>query len=316
MEIVKNNETKTLVLQNGSYAGVSTEIYLEASATNTAFSGQLVSPEQVTIEVVKIHDDGKNESILSDNLRNLVMFDIDKVAAEFIVDNTKFINYTTAAVGVTAKGILPLKFSFGGTINLHGKERLEVKATLSSATWTTQLSSTNCYMVLDGITGQGTEYFTPKMRSIVIDTNASTIEKALGNNVSDVILVNYDKTDLTSANQVLNTLSVQSKQENRSRTYFQILSKQREYYDDASTAALRNQNFIIYRGEPIDDVKLFLAMNSSNVNSTKNYILFRYHETSAHTINKAVRHDENKLNAKRQSLAHVSEHMGHFRGRR
>lgn len=194
----------------------------------------------------------------------------------------------TLVAGPT-KILQPYRIDFGGPINLTQNDELIIEWQLNSSFFSaTNLSLSASYIEMDECETTDIEYITPVLDVKVIEGSQQNPTYSLGDNVLSIILANYDKTDILEASAVVNSIKLSSNQMGKNDNYRELLCKLFSYYPDLTQAALRVQNFALYAGsDELDGVSLDLNLNTSNVTSSKNFVLTRSFITSDWLVTRA-----------------------------
>lgn len=300
--IIKTGETRELIFANQSVGGLSLKHYVGHGTANTALTLDDSNPANIYVKAVL--ERGRKEFVLfQDSLRVLhqatnIMngsFNLQKVGA-----STGMIVLLAAVTLVKEIGLWGYSIDFGSAINLSGEDKLRVTVTVNSTSIASDIDSSVSYLDVDTIEAPGDyEFATPYINTYAITANESRIQRSLGDNVTDVIWLNTDKSDQLSASGIISNSSISSKFANISDVYIELLSKQLKYYSALSEAVDRYQSMILYHGNPLDQVAIDMQLVSGNVNASKNWLVVRSHYIDGRLVNIA--------NAKREK--HTTEKL-------
>lgn len=248
---------------------------------NTSNAGGLSSApndfEQLTLKGT-LRRGGRELEIFNHTLKLLVLMSHLKSATYDFLNSggASFIDYGT--VGTVEYNLVPLRFDFGGPLNLIDSDEFVLEWTLNTGFFVagSGINSSASYIQIDETETTEVEYFVPITRTKVIEGSQDNPTWELGDNIMQVNIFNYDKFDYLSTSQVIKNVSFKSDKVNKNDNIDELITKAISYYPTPAEAALRKQNFIIYEGkEELDGVSLNLSLNSANVTSSKNYIAWR-----------------------------------------
>lgn len=274
INISNQNPQSTQSFKNKSIDGFTTSILF---TTNSGGIGSTpLDTEQLQLKGT-LRRNGSEIEMFNHTLKNLVLLSHIKSSTYDFLLNGVVIQVGSAGGGIDSY-IVPLRFDFGGTINLIGDDEFILEWQLNSGFFSASanLNLNTCYISVDDAESSDIEYYVPITRSKVIEGSQDNPTYSLGDNIMNLMLVNYDKTGFNLADRVVKTLRLKSDKITKNDTFDELLTKAISYYTAPSEALVRNQNWIVYQGaEELDNVELNLSLNSANVTSSKNYILWR-----------------------------------------
>lgn len=222
---------------------------------------------------------GAETVMFNHTLRQLVILShLTTNTYNFIKNGVQVLFTLSSAAGIDT-ALMGLRFDFGGPICLIGDDEFTLRYQLNDGFFGGAAAGVNnalSFIELDETESTTVEYFIPITHAYVIEAGQNTLSFALGDNVQSIVFANYDKGSATTANQIINSLSLKSKQLSKEDDYLEILTKNFSYYPTMAEAINRYQNFVIYQGhDDLDGVTLNMNLNSANVTASNNWILSR-----------------------------------------
>lgn len=280
-KVIAFGVAKPFSAKNQNITGFEGYIRIAATAVNTALVAADLDLSKISVKISLVRR-GQNIPIATDNLQNLTMASnyfspiIRTAQASWLNGGTRIL--LAAAVASKEIRVCPVKFDFGGIINLDGDDRLMMEFNLASSAISAAVDTATSYANIDFTSGIGIEYVTPQYRSIGIEAACTSLSETLGDNVTRVVLINTNKTDVLEASQVVTNLSLSSDKLSYTADYARLLEMQTAQFVDETIAGYRLQSFCLYNGGmDLDNVKLDASTTSANVTASKNYIaVFNY----------------------------------------
>jgi len=289
MKSILYGGTDSITATTGSYRGVSLTTILTNAATNTAFTGDVVDMTNANIRV--IWSDGKTEKVIvNDNLRNaLACSQIENPAFEYVIDQTKIISTLAAGVGVKATALRSLVFDFGGVVTVPRGGSIYVEVQVSNGYYTSQCETSTSKLQFDLMEGIGNMDLIPEFRSKIINASVTNPSENLGDNITKLVVVNYDKTSFLTADNVFNTLSIVSDKVKINDTFADLVGRNEEKFTSQTDAQIRKQCWLLHDSDvELDNVVLDGVTNSANVTASKNFILWKTYFTSPSIVQTAI----------------------------
>lgn len=298
--IVKLGENKSQIVSNETVDGVTVDIYMYAAAANTAFISSAFVPSEVQVKVELKRKKG-NMAIVTDNLQLLGAFSAQNYGnKDWFVGNV----LTAAASGVKEDKLYSLYIPFGGPINLKGEDQLVISFIVGRGVWSAAVDSSISYVDFNYNTCIGYEVATPQIRSQVVQANINNEKYSLGDRVTKIMFLNFDKTAISNAQQVVSSLSLVSDKLNQTMNFYQLWNKNKNYFtgpqiwlDTAQTGALltaaQPQSFVIFASPDtvknnLSNTQINVSYNSSNVNASQNYIAWITFYQDTEILQKAI----------------------------
>lgn len=287
INISKQNPQSTTSMKNKWIDGFTLSILL-----TTLFGSITANPvdtEQLQLKGT-LKRNGAEIEMFNHTLKNLVILSHLKSSTyDFLAP------FTLLYTGTPAPGIdtfiVPLRFDFGGPLNLIASDEFVLEWTLNQGFFnaSANLDMNACYIAMDETETSEIEFFVPITRSKVIEGTQDNPTYSLGDNITTIILANYDKTSFNLADRVIKTVRLKSDKLNKNDSFDELITKAISYYSTPNEMASRLQNWIIYNGaDELDNVDLNISTNPSNVTSSKNYILWRTFYTDNWLVTRAM----------------------------
>ncbi len=303
MKTVKYKETQQERYKDINVTGLTTAIVLDGLPMSNPAT--LVDYTAISVKAV-LRRGGRDLVLFNESLKNLVsLSEWDSPIWEMMNGLAGPIFLAGSAITSTSTILIPIKFDFGGIINVDGDDELTIQVKASEGCFSsTQAVPANCFIEFDVIEGVGLETETPYINSRVIEAGQSNPTFDLGDNVKEILIANYDKTNFLSSTAVLVDMSIDSDKWSRNDSYNEMLTRNQAQFQDVIQSLYRYQSFRIYSGYELDRVKLNLKLNSPNVAASKNYVLWYSFETNDHVVTKAA--------VKHKKFTHLNNKKGQF----
>lgn len=282
--ISNQNKIGRVSVMNKTINGYTVTLY--PTSNSGGFSGTVHDTTALNLKGILKRNGGSVE-MFNTSLKNLVTLGYIKNPAFEYIQSPGAV-FTQAISGSVVTGIVPLRFDFGGVINLIGADEFVLEWQLNDGFWGSSVNQSSSSIEIDECDDIGEEYFTPVTKVIVIEANQQNPTYSLGDNVIAIVLANYDKATAMANIAVMNSISLNSKTLTKNDTYREVLNKNLNYYSNSTEGAMRVQNFILYQGdEELDNVSLNLNLNPSNVTAAENFILYRAFVTNDWLVTRA-----------------------------
>jgi hypothetical protein len=307
--IVQVGETRKTTFKNSVITGLLCKIYVTAAATNTAIAYAAILAQNIFVRVT-LKRGGQSIPIFMDNLRLLnAVTNFTNIKGLLSMANSSgytnlvngaAVNLVAPASGVAEVDLLPYVIKFmGGCISLAGTDALEVEVTFNASSLSSAISASGSYMDITE-TKNSLKYETacPELYNMAISANEQRISEPLGHGVTKILWMNFDQSNQTTAEQIIQSLNVSSKQHSFNKTYIDLMTEQMDYYNTPLQAYQRGQSIVIYDGPALDDVKIDLLLNSGNVNASENYLcVYRQSYNGNKAVAESARQSINTLTA-------------------
>jgi hypothetical protein len=281
VNISLQNPQSVLSLKNKWIDGFTLATQVKASST-VPFC--VFDPEQLTLKAT-LRRNGQEIEMFNHTLKNLVILSHLRTTTYRSLNPNFFI----ALDVMNTIGLNTLRFDFGGPLNLIGDDELLLEWSLNSTYFQSGIDSANSFISLDETECTDVEYFVPITRSKVIEGSQDNPSYSLGDNVMSIVIANYDKASIYTADSVIKTLRLKTEKFAKNDTFNELLAKGVSYYSDINEFFARYQTFQVYSGaDELDGVELNLSLNSANVTSSKNYVLWRTFYTDNWLVTRAT----------------------------
>lgn len=266
-----------IVVANKDVEGVNLSLNINHVSDDTDFVSSDVDSGKITLTVTLVRA-GKEFRLMHGNVKDLVSFTNFRNNLFLGARDVTQVLRTTLEKGESTKttAIVPFYISLGGMINLRGSDRLEIEVDAQLASINqSNVNSTTSKIVFSEKVGVGLEVGTPYVRTKVIEANQADPTYALGDNVTKILLLNYDLSNYLVATRPVSQIGLGSDKLNWKKTIEELLSDQFQQLPDADASPIRYQNFELYNGTELDNVKLDLSLIEANVASSKNVIVWQ-----------------------------------------
>lgn len=203
------------------------------------------------------------------------------------------------AHGVSAKAIIKQtgRLLFHDVINLMGDDLLTCEVVPTTAAVISTVDTTVSTIGFEEVDGIGNGASIPTINVETVKASESSYKYDLGNNVVKASLINTDKSGITTANQVISSVTIVSDKVVDQKNMDRLMTERyTQFLSGASDADARHQCFEIFN---IDDQKLtpedvrlnqcgvIITFNSSNVTASKNWVISRAFINDSETLERA-----------------------------
>jgi hypothetical protein len=289
MKNVGFNQVETLEVKDRSVRGIDLCATLNHTTVNTAFVGIPIDWSFVNI-TVSLKRGGKTFKIYQGPVLPLL---IDSAFIEGQIDQVLPLGSTQQVVYVphSATQVAVLKqtgrINFHGVINLAKTDCLVIEVFPTSTAVLSTVNQTSSVVSFDVIEGVGNEPAIPVMEVQTVKQGEGNCTYGIGNGVVAVTYVNNDKTGISLANQVVQSVLLQSDKLQATLQYENLLIDRYDRFATTAQADARHQSFKIFDVsrssgytktglEPwLNQVNLTVTFNPANVASGRNWILTR-----------------------------------------
>lgn len=298
--IVRIGENKQEVATSGKYDAVNLNVYMIASAVNTALAPADFLSSFVTVKVV-LRRDGSDYYLLQDNLSILGTFASLLNGYNVWTDGWDKIVATASLKNIKLRAV---QLPFGGVHEVKPGDKLICEISVANGAFSANVDATNSNIDFTFNPAQGVELGIFQTRSEVIQTNTTNQSFSIGDNITKIALLNFDKTDYSS--EVVSTLGLNSLTLDANYTFNQLLAIQNTFTDSVGRPAYGTaypvvpgnkvyrgvdalpQSFYIYNGhdenQDLDDVKVYVSFNSANVAASQNYFVYRSYRATQQSV--------------------------------
>lgn len=217
------------------------------------------------------------------------------------------INLRTATAGLSGVKLKVFDLYFGGTLDLQSSDSIKISANVPLTTFAGNSSTSLSYIEILPIYSTDFEAFVPKVRSYVIQSGESSNNYPLGDNVKAISYLNLDAENST---QVINNLTITSRQWSEQFNWFQLANlttskfPQSLYGSNSFTDVLFNCTPILIDSQnvDVDQCKLDINFASANVTASNNFIICTQFDTS---IEQLQNYEQSKQMALEEKLSNL-----------
>ena len=293
----KTTDTQSQKFQGRQIKGVLCTAYLFAASAGTAMTGVLVDQTRIRLRAIIKRANGVEREIYNDQIRyanaisgfNLPFF-------EFFQNSTLEIQ-TANASGVVQTGSIPMYVDFKKTYHLEAGDSLFIEVNTTGFTSDASVSSTASYLEVYEVdsTDQETDAQDCEFGIYNIQAGKTADVVNLGDGVTEILFINFDKSSILTADSPIATVSIDSKQFKVTNLTFQgLLANRQRIFPSKALSDVRYQSHMLYSGVPIDGARVDLTLNGSNVNASSCYIVWRKQPVTATTLARGQRHAAQK----------------------
>jgi hypothetical protein len=181
-------------------------------------------------------------------------------------------------------------------INLTEDDVLEFEIQVPSGAAAATVSQAESEILWDFIEGIGNGASVPFMTAESIRASESNTPVTLGSNIVEAFFINNEKAGITTANKVINTVSISSDKLNRNDTVEELIAKRAAMFDDSDEADSRDNCFLLFStllekhsgGDVrLNKANLRMTFTAANVTAGKNWVVTRGYHNDATTFNRA-----------------------------
>ncbi|MFT3679198.1 MAG: hypothetical protein QM791_02930 [Ferruginibacter sp.] len=318
---VKIGQSRADKVTSGTYNAINISVHVVAAAANTALTAAAFSPEQVSVKVI-LKRKKQTYIIMQDNLQTLGIFNtIDNGFHEFL----NGVDVTYPASGVFAIKERQAKLMFGGHIRPSDGDELSCEVSVPNVgAFSSAANTTDSYVDFSFEPSIGYEYLIPMTISETLEANTSKQRFNPGDNVTRMVLLNLDKTNLTS--QVVNNVTISSDRLDKNMNFAQLVLHSNQLLpripalrfgtsvpvSDGSPTVTKGlpfypQTFFIFDGDAInnelDRCSVDIAANKAEVASGQNILAWRTYETTPELIAAAATRTQKHMDEKMDKVA-------------
>lgn len=190
--------------------------------------------------------------------------------------NTMYKILTPASAGVKEQGVIVVDIPFGGVVDTTKQGQIELAINAATGIFASGIDTTVSNITADLVETTGSEFGLPQILVQVVQANEVSPVFSAGNGVRCVLFVNRDKTAITSASQVISSVTIEAGNSARVLNYQQLLVSRTNAFNQYGSDDTRQQTFALlsqtskhlYFG-----VKVTPTLNTTNVNASKNYFV-------------------------------------------
>jgi hypothetical protein len=275
-------------------------VYAKATTVNQDDSAAIIDASKVNVKVMLKRGGQQWLEIMQGNLQVLSQFSNYMRALYRHANPTATVQSLTLvahAGGISGEYLVSYRLDFGGMINLYGEDELSCEIN-PIAPFGADINLNASYLGCEFRDDVGVGAFIPVTRVIQVEGTNAKFDESLGDNVSEIAFLNFDKTGVLTANRVIDSISLTSDKISFTKIYNQLIAERVAMFEDEDTAANRNQSFMLFTtgklnptsGEiaELDNVRLLIDLVTANNNTGKNWVVYRQVLIDPTTFNNAM----------------------------
>jgi hypothetical protein len=193
-----------------------------------------------------------------------------------LATNTMYKILVPASAGVKEQGIVVVDIPFGGVVDTSKQGQIELAINAATGIFATTIDATISNITADLVETTGCEYGLPQILVQVVQANEVSPVFSAGNGVKSVLFINRDKTAITSAQQVISSVTIEAGNSARVLNYQQLLVSRTNSFNQYGLDDTRQQTFALLTNSSTGlyfGVKVTPTLNTTNVNASKNYFV-------------------------------------------
>lgn len=273
MKVVSKNSLKTLVVKDSTVYGFRGSFKMSHDQVNTDISSSDYDLDKIKVHVL-LHRNGSTTTVMNGSLATLIdwcAFNEDALS-HILMGNPNVLVEKGASVKQIAQ--IPVNIHFGGVINLSGEDKLEITLKMESGCVGANIDTAE--IQFSEVEGFGVEQVTPTVQIQTISDNSGVWEESLGSNVKDVMFISNTATSPFEKDKVLTNVTLTSNEMKKALNLDWDLLTSKRYEDLYNSLNIneRKQNFLIADSVLMNNVKLALTLEASNVTGSKNYVVY------------------------------------------
>lgn len=314
--LVQKGQNQSVEKIKGSFNALRIMAVLFAKTANQKIQNADFDPSQVNVKVVLIRDKQTTEIYNGDLYTLGIKNTLKKGLHEFI----NGVDIVYHAEDVEAQKLRFVDLRFDGCLNLLAGDSLKATVTLSKKDTFGTLVADDSYIDFEFVEAIGYEMYTPTTRVISINEGSEKQNFDLGDNIKSIMLINFDKSNLT--NQVVDNLTLMSDRLDFDYNFNQLLAHHTLQFDNTKPSRFGTslplsdnnptvqeglsylpQTFILFDGkkhdQELDDCSISIKFNLDNLNKSQNFLVVTSYTTSVEQLRrfgkKREKHKAEKL---------------------
>jgi len=302
-------QSRMVDYKSGTFSSITVSAHMFATAVNTAIQETDFKPEQVQVAVT-LKRGGRSEPIMNDNLLVLGVAKALKNGLHWFKSGYDRVYPSANTMHYKQRTVT---LFFGAPIRVDTGDELVIEISPASACMNGNIVNlSTSFIEFYANPDIGYEMGIPYTKSRIIQANVNSEEFSLGDNVTKIWLLNFDKANLSEA--VISSVMLTSDKYDNSYTFNRLLSLQAASpeFDTAkrygavppteSVFRLPNvypQSFILFDGSitdsDLDDVRLSINLNGANVNQSQNVVVWQCYSATREQINESLERQQKHL---------------------
>ena len=286
MKSYPNNDSSSETFSGGKFGGVTIAFSAIATAVNTALTEAAIDPWQMSIGVTlnrKVNGKSTTRVILPKQAIKPFIFAGSLKSGLFgywspaNTGNNGYTIRTAAAVAAAEVGEKYAYIPFGAPVDCTGENggSITVEVTTRNLFGATT-NTTTSVAVVDLKEIEGAESFVPMLSATVIPTGQNQLGMSFDGIVRRLTVVNFDKTSLLTAEQVVQSVDLKTNEMSYSYDDKQLIMFNVESYSNLTDGenALQNFDFIPFNySKAYTDVSINLGLQSADVAASQNFVV-------------------------------------------
>jgi len=272
---IKPNETRTLEVRDISTDKINLSFYCVHTTVNTPFSGQVINPLYVNIELYLKRPSATDKMIpIYNGVFAPVAVDSAKDSSLFPYAKGSQYRIILAAGGsVKEQIVIPMCIKLHEPITLAKDDVLFCKIYFQSAACAATVDTATSYLLASAMETFNIERFTPRMDVVSITSGQQNLSMSAPPNLCELTFVNLDKTSILSTDAAI----VSYNAGDDSGVYQDLLGRRAGMFDNNDNDAIMYQTFpIIPPSFPKKRCQFTINMNPTNITASNNYVVMRW----------------------------------------
>jgi hypothetical protein len=280
MITLQAGQNKTNYYTGKKYKAIRITALLSANVANTALVGTDFVANNLII-AAKLNRGNTQHQIVNSNFDALGSASgFDNAGFQYfnpaLTGNTMYKIVVAAAAAVKEQGLINIDIPFGGVVDTLRTGQIELTINAATGVFSTALDSTVSNITADLVETSDVEFGLPQILVQVVQANEVSPVFSAGNGVRTVLFVNRDKTAITSAAQVISSVTIEAGSSARVLNYQQLLANRTNQFNQYGVDDTRQQTFALLNRTSKHlyfGVKITPTLNTTNVNASKNYFV-------------------------------------------
>jgi hypothetical protein len=277
---ITNNTKNTFRIHNESIGGFALTVNQVGATDNVPITDPGFDPEKITIDAVIYRANGYKLNLLP----NQPLY-VHALQSAFKKSNFQQVYKAHSgydalvllAAGASNKenSVHPYYIDFEGNITVRGDEYIEVNINVNSDSAHSTVSTADSSIIFKTIPAVSNPLGDVYTEIYPIVTTEPNPVFDLGDNVTEIAFINLDKTNHLAASRVVTNVRLDSDRTKLDLSYDELLNMRQQQFELHTSANERDQSFMIVDGVELDNVKVQLKLNLSNVTAGKNFLCVR-----------------------------------------
>lgn len=314
MITVRQYENKPYEIRNKKINGFCISTFMRSATANARPSNLDVDFTKSYLKVI-LHRGGEQYVLIQDNLKVLgLATNLTQASVRaFYQDHTYVTSLNLMAAGVFGEGLLSFDIDLKGTLDLRGDDLLVCELNIQSGFFSANVDANNAHLEFKERVSTGIERYVPKISSFIVQAGEMRRTFNIGNNVTSVILLNFDKS--ASWDPVIQNVVLASKQIDDTFSFRDLLTNKVNNLpimpfqpaDPGNENSYEfDQSYTLLENEDLDQVSLDIQYNPQNVTGNKNFIVVHSYYTDMKTL---VEAEVKEQQARQEKLVELKQNQ-------